>query len=263
MSRLDRRPAAGRVLSQHSLRDENVAQQIVAASGLAPPDTVYEIGPGLGMLTAAVARRAKRVVAIERDRTLIVPLRNRFENSVNVEIVHDDFLRYPLPATGDYKVVGNPPFSLTSPLIRHLLALPNPPSEALLIVQVEAGLRWSGSVRESLVSIAGKVRFRFEVRLALHRRRFAPIPSVDCVLLAMLRRAVPLLSRADERRFVEFVALGFGRGRGSARKNLEGLVTYPQYKAFTRGSAMDLDSAPGELSFEDWLALFDLAGRHS
>lgn len=261
MSRLDGRPAVGRVLSQHSLRDDHVAEQIVAASGLAPPDSVYEIGPGTGMLTAALARRVKRVVAIERDRSLIAVLRERFAACANVEIVHDDFLRYQLPSTGDFKVVGNPPFSLTSPLLRHLLLLENPAQEALLVVQAEAGLRWSGGVRESVVSIAAKVRFSFDVRLALHRRRFAPIPSVDCVLLAIGRRPVRIFGLADERRFADFVALGFGRGRASARKNLQALVTYQQFKAFAKESKLDLDGAPGELAFEDWVELFRLARR--
>jgi 16S rRNA A1518/A1519 N6-dimethyltransferase RsmA/KsgA/DIM1 with predicted DNA glycosylase/AP lyase activity len=248
-------------LSQHLLRDEKVAQRIVAASGLAPPDTVYEIGPGSGVLTTALARRVKRVVAIEHDRTLIGPLRERFSDWDNVEVVHHDFLRYPVPKTDSYKVVGNPPFALTSPLLRHLLSLPNPPAEAVLVLQAEAALRWAGVVHESVVSVVAKVRFRFEFRLALHRREFAPRPAVDCALLAIVRRPTPLLGAADERRFAEFVAAGFGRGRGSARKNLEKVIGYEQFKAFARGACLPLDAAPGELGVEDWLALFARARR--
>jgi 16S rRNA A1518/A1519 N6-dimethyltransferase RsmA/KsgA/DIM1 with predicted DNA glycosylase/AP lyase activity len=261
MSRRDGRPAEGRLLSQHLLRDETVAQRIVAASGLAPPDAVYEIGPGSGLLTAALARRVNRVVAVEHDRTLIAPLRTRFADWPNVEIVHDDFLRYALPKNGLLKVAGNPPFSLTSPLIRHLLSLSNPPAEAVLVVQAEAALRWAGAVRESVVSIVAKARFTFEVRLALHRREFSPRPSVDCALLALVRRPAPLLDAVTEGHFGDFVAVGFGRGRSSARKNLERVVTYEQFKTVATRACLPLDSAPGELSLDDWLALFWLSAR--
>ena len=139
MSRIASRSQAGRALSQHSLRDATVAARIVARSGLAPPDTVYEIGAGAGTLTAELARAAGRVIAVEQHRPTWAALKSRFERDHRVVPVLGDFLRYPLPWQAPYKVVANPPFEVTSALIRRLLGEPNPPVATLIVVKTETG----------------------------------------------------------------------------------------------------------------------------
>src|SRR5688572_27917473 len=84
MARIDARSQAGRALSQHSLRDCRVASRIVAHSGLAPPDVVFEAGAGDGMLTAERAGTARRVIAVERDRRAWAELKRRFESDRRV-----------------------------------------------------------------------------------------------------------------------------------------------------------------------------------
>ena len=236
MARTDTRTQAGRALSQHSLRDQNVARRIVAHSGLAPPAVVYEVGAGGGVLTAELARVAGRVVAVEQQRSAWSALKCRFAGDPRVAVELGDFLRYPLPARGDYFVAGNPPFAITSALLRRLMSLPNPPVETLLVVQREAALRWSGECEESVASLVAKVRFEFEIRLALRRQDFRPYPRVGCVVLSMRRRERPLLARGAERHFELFLRRQFGRaGRGSGR---------------LRGGA------PGERTLEEWLERF-------
>jgi 23S rRNA (adenine-N6)-dimethyltransferase len=148
-------------------------------------------------------------------------------------VVLGDFLLLPLPEHGAYKVAGNVPFAITSSLIRKLLQAPNPPSDSVLVVQREAALRWSGDVRETAESVAAKVRFEFDIRLALRRRDFHPHPRVESVVLGMRRRPRPLLSPADERVFRAFVEHGFGRGQ-----------------------RLRDGGSPGEIAFDEWLAMF-------
>jgi 23S rRNA (adenine-N6)-dimethyltransferase len=253
MARNDSRPQAARSLSQHWLRDHAVAERIVAHSGLAPPDVVFEAGAGRGMLTAALAQRVSRVIAIEQDRACWSELRCRFAGDRRVSPILADFLRFPLPGRGNYAVAGNLPFGSTSALMRKLVTAPNPPSVAALIVQREAAVHWAGIGEESVASVTAKVRFEVGVRLALRRRDFEPWPSVDCVLLGLRRRDRPAVSPGEEARFRALVRRGFGGGRRMLWENL-GKGSAPA--RFLEQEGLGGRTRPGELAFEQWLRLF-------
>jgi 23S rRNA (adenine-N6)-dimethyltransferase len=256
MSRHNSRSEVGRALSHHSLRSSAVAERILAHSGLAPPDTVYEIGPGAGLLTAALACRARSVVAVEHDREAWSALRRRFGPESNVRPILGDFIRYPLPRTGTYHVIGNIPFARTSAIMRKLLEEPNPPQEALLVMQREAALRWSGAVRESAVSVIAKTRFDFTVAMAMRRRDFDPPPRVDCAVLKFVARPEPVLARGDIAAFQSFVLRGFGEGRRTLRRNLGPVVDHAAFEAIASRHHLPMDAAPGDLPFGGWRDLF-------
>src|SRR5439155_15704396 len=95
---------------------------ILEAADLGPDDQVLEVGPGLGVLTRALAERARRVVAVEIDRGMVAALGELLADRPNVEVVEGDALRLdPAPLVGQapYKVVANLPYYITSPLLRH------------------------------------------------------------------------------------------------------------------------------------------------
>src|SRR5438045_8516939 len=84
-------------LAQNFLRSRKVVHRLVSMSSIGPSDTVYEIGPGNGIITAALASVARQVIAIEKDPDLVRRLRERFRPLDNVEIVEKDFLAYSFP----------------------------------------------------------------------------------------------------------------------------------------------------------------------
>src|SRR6185369_5283806 len=98
-------------LAQNFLRSSKLVHRLVEKSSIGPQDTVVEIGPGHGIITAELARVAKRVIAIEKDRRLAERLRNRFQERPNVEIVESDFLEFPLP-NYKYKIFANIPYNV-------------------------------------------------------------------------------------------------------------------------------------------------------
>src|SRR5580765_5988388 len=105
---MDKRRQKQKRLGQNFLRSRRLAERLVSLSSIGPADVVYEIGPGRGMLTVELARRAKRVIAVERDPELARQLRRRFAAALNVEIVECDFLQYQVPApTGRFKVFSS------------------------------------------------------------------------------------------------------------------------------------------------------------
>ena len=169
------RGALATTLSTHRIRTAQVAQRIVASTGLAPPVLVVEVGAGDGILTHELAARGLRVVAIERDRDAYCSLRDRFGASPLVTPVMADFLTCDLPHASPYVVFGNPPFSITSPILRRVLAASHAPDAIFLVLQREAAF--------------GGGRRHAERRAAARPWRQVHLPRAqDGVLLARLHQ---------------------------------------------------------------------------
>jgi len=260
MSRRQIRTPRSQSLSQHRLRDDAVARRIVASTGLAPPALVVEAGAGDGILTAAIARQASRVIAVEQDRECYATLRRRFRDEPHIQLVFGDFLAFQLP-NRPYHMVANVPYSITTAIMRKLLDAPQPPESAYLVMQREAAMRWTGDGGECVAGLLAKLRFEFEIVLALRRQDFVPWPRVSSVVLGIRRRPRPRLTPAEARAFGRFLDRGFGRGRESLRQNIGRIGTSARFTAAARNLAIDVDAPPSAVSFEQWLALFEQLER--
>src|SRR6185369_2113976 len=206
-------------------------------------------------ITAELARVAKRVIAIEKDRRLAEQLRRRFQERPNVEIVDSDFLGFPLPNC-QYKIFSNIPYNVTAQIVRKLLGSPNAPTEAYLIMQREPAKKFAGRPRETLFSLMAKPYFEFEIVAVLKRNDFIPVPQVDSVLLMIRRRRYSLLSNKEFFRFSEFVKFGFTRWKPHLRSAFKSIFSYKSWKRLSHGLCFQINATPSDLSFEQWIGLF-------
>jgi 23S rRNA (adenine-N6)-dimethyltransferase len=246
-------------LAQNFLRSPKLVRRLVELSTIGSSDTVYEIGPGNGIITAALAHVAKRVIAIEKDPRLVRRLRERFGLHDNVEIVEQDFLAYSLQTANaklDAKLFANIPYNHTAQILRRILQVRSNIDEAYLILQKEAAQKFSGSPRETLCSILAKPFFEFKIEARLKRTDFRPVPNVDSVLLSIKRRRQTLLPTQEVASFRDFVQYGFKRWKPNLRLAYKHLVTYKQWKHLARDVGFPLNATPTELSFEQWLDLY-------
>ena len=141
----------GRRLGQHFLADQSILDRIVEAVDPQLEDVVVEIGPGRGSLTALLAPTAGRLVLIEYDRALAARLRTTYASSPAVSVVEADVLSVPLAqAAGStpFRLVGNVPYYITTPILFHALERPRPERAVYLVqrevaerLEREAGLR--------------------------------------------------------------------------------------------------------------------------
>jgi len=183
------RPSKG--LGQNFLIDKNVLSKIIEASNIKPTDNIIEVGPGMGVLTKELAERAGRVVAVEKDETMIEILKETLANFKNVEVINDDILKiapanYNLQAT-TYKLIANIPYYLTSPLIRKFLEDKNPPTEIILMVQKEVAQRICAKPpKMSLLAVS--VQFYAEPKIISYvsKNCFWPAPKIDSAIIKII-----------------------------------------------------------------------------
>ena len=262
-------------MAQNFLTSPKLVHHLVRKSSIGPSDTVYEIGPGNGIITTALARVAGRVIAIEKDPGLVRRLRERFRLLDNVEIVEKDFLDYSFPnrpgngaswltvarqtQTSKYKLFANIPYNITAQILRKILDERSNLDEGYLILQKEAAKKFAGVPRETLFSILAKPFFEFQILFQLRRTDFRPVPNVDSVLLSIKRRKHQLLEARDAALFRSFVKYGFGRWKPSLKLAYKQVFTYKQWKRLARDLQFSLNATPTELSFEQWLELYGRA----
>jgi len=252
---METRPRKQIYLAQNFLRSPKLVHRLVRMSNIGLSDTVYEIGPGNGIITAALAGVAGQVIAIEKDPDLVRYLRERFRAVENVAIVEKDFLNWQTPRSA-YRIFANIPYNRTSQIVRKILHERSRLAEAHLIMQKEAAKKFSGSPRDTLFSILVKPFFDIQILLHLKRTDFWPIPNADSVLLAIKRRVNPVIESQDVAPYREFVQFGFGRCKPNLKLAFKQVFTYRQWKHFAHDLSFPLNATPTELSVEQWLGLY-------
>jgi 16S rRNA (adenine1518-N6/adenine1519-N6)-dimethyltransferase len=211
---------AARRLGQNFLVDPELRERVIAAAGLEPDDEVLEIGAGPGTLTSELARRARRVVAVELDRRLLPALRRA---APAAEVVNADILRVEpaehFPEGGEV-VVGNIPYYLTGALVPHLLGKPPRPKRLSLVVQREVALRWCGLDGWSLATVSVQTFSQPRIEFELPPEAFDPPPRVTSALAVLEVRPQPAVQVPDLSAFFRFVEAVFQFRRKQLRTSL-------------------------------------------
>jgi len=185
LGRLGVRPTKG--LGQHFLVDERIAARQIEHARIRSDETVLEIGPGLGVLTSALAERAGRVVAIEADRRFVAHLRDTVPAA---EVLHGDALEVDWPPFD--VVVSNLPYRISSPLTFKLLDRPF--DRAVLMYQWEFARRMVAAPRTadySRLSVGVYRRAACELLERVPRNAFYPQPRVSSAVVRLTPRPAP------------------------------------------------------------------------
>ncbi len=190
----------GAKYGQHFLINKHAAERIVDSMKLTPDQSVLEIGPGKGALTALMLK-ARSIGVVEIDDEMVGLLKNRFGPTSNVRIFHADILKFDFSelGTGPFKVVGNLPYNLTSPILRRLSEW-NLWTEAFVMVQKEVADRLCarhGTPEYGALSVGMNLTCKPEFVFELSETSFNPPPKVKSAVVKLIRREVPLTSDVD------------------------------------------------------------------
>jgi 23S rRNA (adenine-N6)-dimethyltransferase len=236
---------SGRARSQHFLRTQALAAELVRDAGVRENDLVLDLGAGSGRLTAELAHAGRRVIAVELDARWAARLRGRW---ANVAVVEGDASCVALPRE-PFRVLANLPFSGATAILRHVLDDPHMPLlRADVIVEwpvaLKRALPWPSTVND----VVWGAWYSTSLARRLPRTAFEPAPSVDAGVLVFERRAGPLVPERCWREYRRFVAAGFRRG-------LRGVVSGRVLRRSGFAGA-----APRELDPHQWAALFACSG---
>jgi len=252
-------PFAKKALGQHWLTDPASLEAMCAAVDVGGEDTVLEIGPGLGTLTALLVKKAREVIAIELDQKLAGELPTRVAAS-NLRVVEADILRFnlsELPA--GYKVVANIPYYLTSNLIRVLSESKTPPSQVALLVQKEVAERVTANPGGmSLLSVTAQWYWEVSLGRVVPAALFTPPPKVDSQILILKHRAQPLVAGVNEASLFRIVKAGFSQRRKTLLNSLgAGMhIGRDEMAAVLISAGIDPAARAQTLSLEQWAQLY-------
>lgn len=262
-------------LGQHFLIDTSAADRIADAFGDLSQSTVLEIGAGRGALTSLLARRTRRLIAIELDRVLAAQLRMKFSLTPNVEIIEGDVLAIDFdtlfgPKPGStrpgmnhqpepVKVVGNLPYFITSDILLRVFAYRKYFETIVLMVQREVGDRLAakpGTSEYGLLSATAQLYSHVEKLFTLPPGAFSPPPKVHSIVVRL-----SIASRIEglgvpEEAFIDFLRKSFGQKRKTLWNNLKSDYEPKALRAALEQSGVKPTVRAEALSLEKSAALF-------
>jgi 16S rRNA (adenine1518-N6/adenine1519-N6)-dimethyltransferase len=262
-------------LGQHFLVDQSAATRIAEAFGDLSQSTVLEIGAGQGALTSLLARRARRLIAIELDRVLAAQLRMKFSLSPNVEIIEGDILAMDFntvfgPKPGStrpgmnhqpepVRVVGNLPYFITSDILLRLFEYRKYFETIVLMVQREVADRLAarpGTSEYGLLSATAQLYARVEKLFTLPPDAFSPPPKVHSAVVRLTVASRIESLGVPEGGFIEFLKQSFGQKRKTLWNNLKSLYQPAALRAALEKSGVKPTLRAEALPLEKSAALF-------
>lgn len=250
---------------QHLLVDRHALDTIVEAASLQPGDNALEVGAGTGVLTVELALRARRVVAIEIDSSILPVLRETTRRFDNVEIIPRDLLDVqPEIVFGDapYKLVANLPYYITALTLRHFLEAANPPSAMVVMVQWEVAQRMAAAPGDlSLLGLSVQFYGAPRILARVPASSFFPPPQVDSAIVRVDLYPRPLLTGPARDRFFGIAHAGFAEKRKQLHNSLSRNLHLPQETISRWLAAAQIDPMrrAETLSIDDWLRLTHIA----
>ena len=252
-------PRPRKRFGQHFLTDRHYLERIVAAIAPAKGDSMVEIGPGTGLLTAELLAQVEHLHVVEIDRDLAAALRNRFDPArVTVheaDALEFDFGRVPAPL----RVVGNLPYNVSTPILFRVAAMADRVLDCTFMLQKEVVDRM---VAPPATSDYGRLSVMLQYRFAMHALlrvppgAFTPPPRVDSSVVRMVPLPASRPLARDEAHFERLVAAAFSQRRKTLRNAARGIA---DEAAFAR-AGVDPVRRGETLSVREFIALADASG---
>ena len=260
-------------LGQNFLIDTNVIDRILEGARVKEGDYVIEVGPGIGTLTKEMGRTAKKVVAIEIDKTLIPILEETLSDFPNIEVINQDILKVDVQKLveeklngGPVKLVANLPYYITTPIVMKFLEEDIPVTDIVVMVQKEVADRMNAKPNTKdygALSVAVQYYCDTEIVAKAPRHMFMPQPNVDSTVIGLHIREKKKYPVDNEDIFFKTVKASFGQRRKTLLNSLGGLgfLSKEQIKEALQEANIDEKRRGETLSIEEFASLANAVNR--
>lgn len=257
-------------LGQNLLLDENINRIMVDAAAVTSEDDVVEVGAGLGALTAGLAEKAGRVLAIELDRMFMPCLEEQFGQVENVRLFRGDVLNHSvaklvnefLPGAASLKMVSNLPYYITTPILFHFWESPIPFTRMVVMMQEEVALRMVAAVNAhdyGALSLAARYYADVDIVHRVPRTCFWPEPKVDSCIVRLRIHDEPLYPDVDGKFLTTLIRAAFSQRRKTLRNALikSGVFGAPRQVVLDAFEATGVDPGrrPQTLTLDEFAGL--------
>lgn len=254
---------AKKSLGQNFLKSGSALRSIIVAGDVKPTDTILEIGPGKGALTAKILETGAQVIAIEKDRELIPFLKEKFATEIasgQFDLREGDILELDAKTilkgkkVKDYKLIANIPYYITGEIIRKFFEEKSQPARMVLLVQKEVAVRIvARDNKESILSIACKAYSTPKYIQTVKRDAFTPAPNVDSAIIQFthINKDVFEKNNISEQEFFSLIKLGFAHKRKKLGGNLKDISPTLNTQEFQKIKDLRAEN----LTTEDWISL--------
>jgi len=245
-------------LGQHFLVNPEALQSIVEAAELTKEDKVLEVGPGMGVLTNELCKHAGEVIALEFDKAMISIVKTSCIKHTNLKVINADVLKFDSSELGQYKLVANLPYYITSPVLRLFLEAENKPDEMVILVQREVAERICAKpARMSILAISVQFYGNPKIVEVIPRTSFFPAPKIDSAILKIRIYKKPLFD-VDVPLFFRLVKAGFGEKRKQLINSLSGGLTLNKEttELLLKDAGISTMARAESLAMMDWYNLY-------
>lgn len=255
-------------LGQNFLIDQNIKNKIIGSIQLNKEDIVLEIGPGLGALTGDLSKKAKKVIAIEKDKRLqdflLTSARQQclaLAPDASLELINGDILKYEFKnLASKLIVVGNLPYSISSPILNKIINNRKHVISIYVTVQMEFGERLiasPGTKDYSSLSLYAQFYGKPKILFKIPRGAFFPVPEVDsCFLKVSFEKQIDV--SINQELLFKIIRSSFEKRRKTILNSLSSSVIFKSKKdtlAFLEKAGISPDRRPETISIDEFISL--------
>ncbi|HOW13030.1 MAG TPA: 16S rRNA (adenine(1518)-N(6)/adenine(1519)-N(6))-dimethyltransferase RsmA [Candidatus Pacearchaeota archaeon] len=245
-------------LGQNFLINKNIIKKIIRSSNISKNDIVLEIGPGIGTLTIELSKKAKKVITIEKDKTIIKILKETTKGFKNIKIINQDILKIKkIKINKKYKIIANLPYYIVFPILKKFLEEENPPHEMILTIQKEVAQKIvKKPPKANFLSIFINFYCNSKILFFIPKESFWPKPKVDGAVIKLSNIKNKNLE-VDKFLFYKVIKIGFSSPRKKIINNYFNNIKLNKKEVYNLFNKININPnlRPENLSLKDWIKL--------
>lgn len=254
---------AKKQLGQNFLQSPKIVSRMVKSASVTDIDTVLEIGPGKGILTKALLETGAKVFAVEKDRDLILILKEKFSEAIankQLVLIEGDVLKIDVQEICEtkYKIVANIPYYITGEILRFFLEQEHQPASMTLLVQKEVAQRIVATQKkETILSLSVKIFGTPSIKEIVKKSMFRPAPKVDSavILIDNISKQKLQATNLSAKQFFDVVKQGLSQKRKTLLHNLKVFNKKNELCDTFQSLQRDLKVRGEDLSLDEWLII--------